>query len=304
MKLFTDKIKFLTYYLHLLNSNQLNFCSGVFENAGYIDFYSWKVIFTFPPIYLFLLFYLLVWQNFELTCTKIIFEFQISNVTSQRYSSRVFNCGFSFWCRSVLVSLVFQPATCIKNLLFNIMRCTTAFNEVLSHWGKLHLMLEILVVTFRLVWPKKMELHALHVTLYTTWDFRFLSEDGFRVSTQVLSFLVVKVISIPHNFFSLLATFWVLFPLYCTKNLDLGSLLLTLLNFLRCCSFWGVCCDLFPRDYFIQRLVKNTGGPFSRMMIFSPDLLNFLESYNKGVPVSGRIKNSMHSPLNHIFLML
>ena len=33
----------------------------------------------------------------------------------------------------------------------------------------------------------------LHVTLYTTWDFRFLSKGVFRVGKQILSFFVVKM---------------------------------------------------------------------------------------------------------------
>ena len=33
-----------------------------------------------------------------------------------------------------------------------------------------------------------MELHQLHVTLYSTWDFRFLSKGDFRVGKQILSF--------------------------------------------------------------------------------------------------------------------
>ena len=84
-----------------------------------------------------------------------------------------------------------------------------------------------------------MELHPLHVTLYTTWDFRFLSKGDFRVGKQVLSFLVVKMIWISQILFSQLAKFCMIFPLYWTKNLGLGSLLLRLLNFLRWCSFWG-----------------------------------------------------------------
>ena len=88
-----------------------------------------------------------------------------------------------------------------------------------------------------------------------------------------------------------------MFPLYCTKNLVSGSLLLRLLTFSRCCSFFlggGYRCDLLPRDYFIQRLVYNTGGPLSWILIFSPDLLIFLESHMKGLPVTGRIENRMH----------
>ena len=62
-------------------------------------------------------------------------------------------------------------------------------------------------------------------------------------------------------------------------------------------------CDLFLRDYFIQRPINNTGGPLRWVLIFSPDLLIFLKSYIKWLPVIGRIKNSMNSPLKHISFM-
>ena len=132
-----------------------------------------------------------------------------------------------------------------------------------------------------------MELHPLHVTLYTTWDFRFLSKGDFRVGKQVLSFLVVKMIWISHIFFSLLAKFCVIFPLYWTKNLGLGSLFLRILTFKMLFILGWFFCDLFLRYYFIQRLINNTGGPLSWVLIFSPDLLIFLKSYIKGLPVIG-----------------
>ena len=46
------------------------------------------------------------------------------------------------------------------------------------------------------------------------------------------------MIWISHNFVNLLAKFCVIFPLYWTKDLGLGSLLLGLLTFLRLCLFW------------------------------------------------------------------
>ena len=49
----------------------------------------------------------------------------------------------------------------------------------------------------------------------------FIKHD-FRVGKHVLSFLA-KMIWISHNFFSLLAKFWVMFPLYWTKNIGLSS---------------------------------------------------------------------------------
>ena len=52
----------------------------------------------------------------------------------------------------------------------------------------------------------------------------------------------------------------------------------------------GFDCDLFTREYFIQRLVNNTGEPLSWIFILSPDIFTFLENYIKGLPVTGGIK--------------
>ena len=86
---------------------------------------------------------------------------------------------------------------------------------------------------------------------------------------QVLSFLV-KMIWISHKFFSLVAKFWVIFLLYWTKNLGIGSLLLRLLTFLRCCSVWGggVAVTFSLVTIFMQRLVNNTGRLLSWISIF------------------------------------
>ena len=50
LKLFTVKIAFTTFYLHLLHLIQFNFFTGVFEISGYNAFYSLKSIFIFIPI--------------------------------------------------------------------------------------------------------------------------------------------------------------------------------------------------------------------------------------------------------------
>ena len=110
-----------------------------------------------------------------------------------------------------------------------------------------------------------MELHPFHVTLYNKWDFRFLSKGDFKVGKRVLSFLVVKMIWSLNNFFSLLAKFCVICPLYWTKNRGLSSLLLRLLTFLRGCSFWG-----------------GFGVTFSFVTILSNVSLTILEDHSVG----------------------
>ena len=119
-----------------------------------------------------------------------------------------------------------------------------------------------------------MELHPLHINLYVKWDFKFSSKNDFRVCKQVLSFLVVKMIWISHNFFSLLAKFWVIFPLFCKKILRLGTLLFRLLKSLWCFSFGGFFWQ-FPLWLFIQPLVNDTRGTLSWILTFRSDLSIF-----------------------------
>ena len=78
-----------------------------------------------------------------------------------------------------------------------------------------------------------MDPHPLHLISYTTWDFRSLSKDDFRVGRHDLNFRVVKTTCNSHSFFNLLAKFWVRLPLYCRKIVGL-SLDLVLLFW---CSF-------------------------------------------------------------------
>ena len=69
--------------------------------------------------HLFLCFNFLGWQNFELTCTRIFYEIQKSNFciwtsTSKSIPApdthRAYLIAVSaFWCRSLLLSLIFQP---------------------------------------------------------------------------------------------------------------------------------------------------------------------------------------------------
>ena len=54
---------------------------------------------------------------------------------------------------------------------------------------------------------------------YTTWNFRSLSKNDFRVGRHDLNFRVVKTTCNSHCFFDLLANFRVRLPLYCRKKL-------------------------------------------------------------------------------------
>ena len=67
-----------------------------------------------------------------------------------------------------------------------------------------------------------MDAHPLHLISYTTWNFRSLSKNGFRVRRHDLYFCVVKTTCISHSFFSFLAKFWVRLPLYCRKIIGLS----------------------------------------------------------------------------------
>ena len=148
------------------------------------------------------IFYLLGWQNSELTCTRIFLDFKSHffcnwTITSKSICAsgtgthRAYSIAVSaFWCRSLLLSLVVQPRD---------------------------MQLESPIQNYALYHNAQMELHSLHVTLYNKWCFIFLSKDDFRVDNRVLSFLVVKTTWISHNFFSLLAKFWVMFHLYWEK---------------------------------------------------------------------------------------
>ena len=89
---------------------------------------------------------------------------------------------------------LFNPPICIKNLPFNIISCTTTFNEVLSHKEIVLLMPQNSSGNMSADLVNVGGTASLTVTFYTTWDFRFLSKDDFRVDKQVLSFLVGKMI--------------------------------------------------------------------------------------------------------------
>ena len=67
-----------------------------------------------------------------------------------------------------------------------------------------------------------MDPHPLHLISYTTWDFRSLSKDDFRVGRHDLNFRVVKTTCNSHSFFILVAKFWVRLPLYCRKIVGLS----------------------------------------------------------------------------------
>ena len=125
-------------------------------------------------------------------------------------------------------------------------------------------------------------------------------------ASKILAFLLWKLFEYHTFFFSLLFCVIILRDnsSVLNKNLSLGSVLLGILTFLRCSSIWGgFCCDLFLPEYFIQLLINNTGGPLHWVLIFSPDLLIFLKSYIKGLPVIGRIKKtaqSLESPFSSV----
>ena len=149
MKKFAVKIT-LKRFIYTYHTKINRIFSWGFKNPGYIALYSWKGILIFILIYLFLFFNCWSWQNFELTCTRIIFEFKKSNFLNlnkyfnfnspPRTHRALLIAVSAFWCRSLLLSS--YPATCIKNLTFNIMRCTTIFNDVLSHLEIVLLMLQ------------------------------------------------------------------------------------------------------------------------------------------------------------------
>ena len=68
-----------------------------------------------------------------------------------------------------------------------------------------------------------MDPHLLHLISYTTWDFKSLLKDDFRVGRHDLNFRVVKTTCNLHNFFNLLAKFWVRLLLYCRKIVGLSE---------------------------------------------------------------------------------
>ena len=156
------------------------------------------------------------------------------------------------------------------------MRCTTTLNEVLSNGGSFFWSSKILVVTCRLIWPTLIEMQPSLATLYITWDFRFLSKDDFRVGKQVLILLVVQMIWISRNFFNLLTRSWVIFFLCIENNPRFRLLIVKAFKFLKSCSFWVVCCDLFFCVYFIQHLINNTGGSLSWILIFNFHFFNLM----------------------------
>ena len=65
----------------------------------------------------------------------------------------------------------------------------------------------ILVVTCRLVCPTLMDTHPLHFFSYTTWDFKSLSKDDFRVGSHDLNFRLIKTTCTSNSFFNLLEKF-------------------------------------------------------------------------------------------------
>ena len=140
---------------------------------------------------------------------------------------------------------------------------------------------------------------------YHTW-FQILIKRWFQ-GKQVLCFLVLKLIWISHNCFSLLANFWVMFPLYWTKNLVLGSLLLRLL-LLRCFSIWGDLTVIFSRMTILSNVSLTILEDHSIGYWYSVQISSFyLRPTSKdcqSMVALKKFKNSMHSPLNHIFLML
>ena len=74
------------------------------------------------------------------------------------------------------------------------MRCATTFNEVLSHWGILLLMLRNSTGNTSAGLANIDGTATITCKFIYHMDFRFLSKDDFRVGKHVLSFLVVEKI--------------------------------------------------------------------------------------------------------------
>ena len=184
------------------------------------------------------------------------------------------------------------------------MRCTTTFNKVLSKRGILLLMLWIS--------SGNMSAGLANIDGTASITCNFIYHMGFQIlikrwfqGGQASSKLSCceNDLNITQFFQSTCKILRDISSVLNKKNLGLGSLLLRLLTFKMLFILGWFFCDLFLRDYFIQRLINNTGGPLRWVLIFSPDLLTFLKSYIKGSPVIGRIKNPKHSPLKHISLL-
>ena len=136
------------------------------------------------------------------------------------------------------------------------MRCTTTFNKVLSNSGILLLMLSNCIGNMSAGLANIAGTASITYNFIYHMGFQILIKRWFQGGQAILNFLDVKMIWISHNFFSLLAEFCVIFPLYWTKNLGLGSLLLRLLTFLRCCSFW----DGFALTFSFVTILSNVSG--------------------------------------------
>ena len=120
---------------------------------------------------------------------------------------------------------------------------------------------------------------------------------------QSLNFVVVRMIWISHNFLVYLQNFdwgfFVLnkhrFKLIFVEIFKWFEILLYFVVFL----LLPFCC----RDKFIQRLLNNTGRPLSLILIVSPELPIYFQSYIRW-PVIGCIESYLQSLESHFFYVL
>ena len=148
-----------------------------------------------------------------------------------------------------------------------------------------------------------MELHLWHVTVHATCDFWSLSKVDFRVGKQFLNFLV-KMIWIRPNFFqSTCKSLGNVFICIENKKNRFKIIFVEIFNCFEIFTFGRLWCNLFLRDFFIQRLINNIGRELSWILIFSPDRL-ILKNYIKRLPGTGRLENPMYRSMNFICLIL
>ena len=145
-----------------------------------------------------------------------------------------------------------------------------------------------------------MDPHPLNLFSYTTWDFKSLSKDEFRVGRHDLNFRVLKTTCILLSFFNLLAMFWVRLPLNCRKIVGVSEDLVLFFDALLVLFSIGLYRHLV---FFLESaslFLKN--NPLDIDFWYSK-FCSFQEP-DRSQPIRGCNKNPMNSPLNHFFYML